>query len=368
MNSSFEEKNLIKVRQICFIYLAFTPVIKLLTMPSYIAEVSFEGLLLSFLIGCAVDALLLIIILNLSSGQRNATLYNDFNKNYGSIPTKIIFLILTVYYIARSVYPIFEHKLYVETTLYEMMPERITFYVFFIFSTFLSLKGLKILGRSADIAVWLTLVGLALALSLSVGSADYSNLLPLIPRDLAPVLKGAFRSGVWGFDSLYMPLMLGHFRAEKAYKTKITLSFIGGNLLVALVIATFYGIYGAVASGQNFALADMSVFSVIVTNIGRFDFVSVFLLLFAQIFAIAMPLQFATKSLERVLQTKNSTIPAVIVNGLLLLATAFFGRQTYNTLSLSVSVGVYAFIAVSAIMLGAMLFIKRNNRNEVFEK
>ena len=363
-SNGFNEKNLIKVRQVCFIYLAFVPVNKFIFMPASLAALAAEQFWVSLTANILIDGLVLWLVLLLNEKKGNATLYAAVDGCFGKVAAKFLYGVLAAYFLIKSVVPIFEHKAYIENTLYEMMPQEIIFFTFFIVSTYLSLKGLKVLGRCADFAVWITAAGLIVGLFLSVGSADYSNLLPILQKPAYSVVNAALRTLVWHGDAMYILLMIGHFRPEKLYKTKIVSSYFAGALVALFCIVTFYGVYGAVAPSQNYAFSAISVFSVIVTNIGRFDFISVFLVLFSEVFSISLPLVMATKCLERVFSTKRSVIHAFLVNGIVLLMTALFSAKMMSVIDFYQKYFVYALIGAFFVAFISLALIKKRGENE----
>ena len=365
--SDFNEKNLIKVRQVCFIYLAFVPVNKFIFMPATLASLAQEQFWVSLIANFLIDGLILWLILFVSEKKQCQTLYNTLDSSYGKVGAKIIYALLAVYFLIKSVVPIFEHKAYVESTLYEMMPHGVIFFTFFIVSTYLCLKGLKTLGRCADIAIWITAAGLIVGLFLSVGYADYSNILPIFQKPAYKLVNASLGTLMWHGDAMYMFLMIGHFRPEKLYKTKITASYFAGTLVATFCIVTFYGVYGAIAASQNYAFSAVSVFSVIVTNIGRFDFISVFLVLFSQVFSIALPLVMATKCLERVFSTKRSILHAFIINGIVVILTILFSNQVLKIIDLYQRYFVYALIGALTATFLSLLFARERRNNEVFQ-
>ena len=360
--TDLNEKNKIKVRQIAFFYLAFVPATKLVFMPSNISAAAGEQFWVSLVANFLIDGLIILSVLFLSEKNPQTTLYDGLKKEVGAVAAKAVYAILALFFFIKSVVPLLETKLYVETTLYEMVPERITFYPFFIVSAYLSVKGLKILGRCSDFAVWFTVVGIVTALLLSVGAADFSNLLPLIQKPSYNLVNASFRSAVWHADSAFIIVMTGHFKPERAYKTKIMSGYAAGAILTIVFFVTFYGVYGAIAPAENFALPDISVFSVIVTNIGRFDFISVFLLLFSQVFAISVPLVAATKCVERVFGLDNSIIPAITVNLSAAAVTAVFSDKVFAVLGFFQNCFGYVFLILTAAILISLAFVVSKRR------
>ena len=367
MTDSFNEKNLIKPRQICFIFFALTPVNKLIFMPASLAAVAAEGLWMPLAANFILDGLLIFIILLASERAGNKPLYSVFENTIGKPLTRVFFFILALVFLAKSFLPILEHKLYIENTIYEMIPDRVIFYTFFIVSTYACVKGVKIFGRVADFAVLFSVLGISIILALSVTSADYSNLLPIFKKPSYNFVNEVFRSFIWHGDCLYMLLFCGHFRPEKLYKTKIMASYFSGAVITIFFFVTFYGVYGAIAPSQDYALSAVSVFSIIVTNIGRFDFMGIFLMLFSQVFAMILPFFAATKASERVFSTEKSVVPAIVINAALFIGTALLGKKVFAVLNFEQGVYCYVFLAITVLFALSPLILKKENKDEIHE-
>ena len=333
-------------------------------MPAYLAGQAQEQLYLPLVVSFLADLSILVALLFVNGKLENQTLYDAFEKKFGVAAAKALYSLMAVFYFAKSLLPVFEHKLYIENTLYEMMPDRITFYLFFVVSTFLSLKGLKIIGRISDIAVWITAAGLIIALALSVGSADYSNILPIFQKPRYNFVNALFSTAIWQLDSLLFLPMMGHVRPEKGQASKIAFSFLGAGLVTVFFFITYYGVYGAIAASQDYAVTAISVFSVIVTNIGRFDYAAVFLLLFSQVFAVSVPIVMATKCLERVFDAKKSLFIAIAVNGLAFATTIVFSQQVFAALQIAQKYICPVFIIVAFILLFCAVLGGVLNKNE----
>ncbi|MBP5177869.1 MAG: GerAB/ArcD/ProY family transporter, partial [Clostridia bacterium] len=209
MSGAYNEKNLIKVRQVCFIYAALLPVNKFVFMPSVLAESGGEDFLISLAVNFLIDGLILAAVLFAAEKKRGLTLYRTLERGYNPPTAKVAYMILAAFFLIKSVVPVFELKSYIESTLYEMMPHGAIFFIFFIVSTYLSLKGLKIIGRCADVAVWFSLAGVAVCLFLSVGSADYSNLLPIFKKPVYNTVITSLSTLLWHGDAMYIFLMIG---------------------------------------------------------------------------------------------------------------------------------------------------------------
>lgn len=356
------EKNSIKVRQICFLYLAFVPVTKISLYPCILSRYVGERLWLACILGFAFNLAIIGAALYLNEKHKGKPIYEILINSIGKTGAKIVFAIFAVFFLLKAVLPLIEQKTYIESTLYELMPSSFIFYPFFALSVFVCLKGLKIFGRIGDLAVFVTAVGLLLALFITVPVGDFTNLLPLLQKPDYNLINGVFRTILWHSDGIYMFMFLGHFNAEKNYKKKIVFSFVGTAAASVIFVCAYYAIYGPIAASQNFALPSMTVFGVSGTNVGRFDFMAIFLLLFSQVFATIFPIFSSVKCLERVFGCKSAALPTAVVNAVMLAITAFFEKKLFTVLDLTTNVLSYFFLFVSvAVTLFLVILPRRKN-------
>ena len=358
------EKNSLKVRQICFIFIALAPITKLTLFPSFLAGKVGQGAILSAAIGAAFDLFVLSALIFLSKKHDNKTLYAVLRDGCGEWAAKTVFAIYSVYFFLKAFLFIVEQKYFIENSLYEIMPPSVTFYPFFIISTFICLKGLKIIGRIADVAVFVTAAGLILTFILSVGSGDYTNLLPINEKPAYNLVNTAFKSIVWQSDAIAFAAFYGHFDAEKGWSKKVFFSYAAAQVTVLSFVAIFIAVYGHIAPSQRLALSSISVFGVTATNVGRFDFLAIFSILFSQVFAISLPLMLSSKSLERVFGCKSALLPSLIVNVAAAVLLIVFGKKPFLTQKFYTDNLPYFFFGVSAIVTAFLIMIPRT-KNEV---
>ena len=362
-----DQKNLLKVRQICFMIIALLPVTKFAFFPGFSADMVGEGLWLSAIIGFVVDFGVLALALLLSKKHPERTLYEIVSEGVGEWAAKILFFIYALFFLCKAALPILEKKLYIERTLYEVMPKPFIFYPLFIVSFYACLKGLKIFGRVSDITVGITVLSVALVFALAVPSGDYTNLLPLFKVPVKDLFLSSFRTSLWQTDGIYLLMLLGCFRKERGYAKKIAFSYIGSAIAVVAYLCVFYAIYGAVSASQTFALPSITVFSVNATNAGRFDYIAIFLLLVPQIFSIIIPLFFCTDCLKEVFGAKSRLVPSICVNAGLALFTFLFGHKFNTLLTFTADYLSYFFLFTAVVITVLLLFIPKRRTNEAFQ-
>ncbi len=339
-------RNNIKVRQIMMVFIALMPVTKVLMLPPILAGFSSNQLYMSLLVNFVCDILVLFFILKLNDLFPDKTFFAILEENLGSVFAKIIFFIFGLFFLMKTFIPIIEQKYFVDNTLYEVFPNFISFFPILLVTTYASVKGLKVLGRAADIAVWFTALTFVVTIALSLSSCDFTHVLPLkLPT--VGVFKGSFSTALWYFDSLYMLLFLGHFDKTKFKNRKIILSYAITSLVVIFVVIIFLGVFGPIAQSMNFAVADMTVFTAKIINVGRLDYLAIFLLLFSSVFAICLPVFASTKCFERAFGLKKALIPSIVVNVIIFILLSIFEEKFYSVFAF-----VIKYINVFIIFIG----------------
>lgn len=359
-------KNDIKLRQVAFVFLALMPVNKVLMLPSILAHYCAEQLYLPLILNLLFDGIMLFLILKIGERYPRTTIFEILQINFGEKLTKVFCFLLGSFFFLKSFVPILEQKYFVDNTLYEVFPNFISFFPLLFLSAYASIKGLKALGRAVDISVFFTILGFLTIIYFSVSSANFNLLLPIFQKPHYNTLNASFSSIIWFMESAYMLLFIGHFKPTKKYKTKIITCFSIGALFVIAISVIFYGVFGSVSYTQLFAASDITIYTTKIINIGRFDYLATFMLLFSKVFAICMPAYSATKFFEKAFGCNKAIIPAFIVNGLLLIGIFVFEDKFFSLFIFSVKYLNWFFVTVGyALPLIFFILLRGKQREKV---
>lgn len=309
-------KNQLKTRQICAIFIAILPLTKIVSAPSVFSKICGEMLWQPLVILCLLDLLLITFFCLIMKKHPNKSAFEILSENYSVTFAKIVFFAYACFFMLKAFLPFIEHKQLVESAFYETLPKAPIFYPLIIVTFYVALKGYKTIGRVAELFFPLTLVGIAFIIYLSLTSGDFKSLLPLLKTDKSVAICSL--NGIsWFNDAIYLFMFLGSFKVEKNQLLKLLLSYIFPFLLTALIYISFYSIFSFVAPTQKLAISSMSIFSITLVNVGRFDYFAVFLLSLVSVIAISLPIACATKCLTLSFDFKSSLIPAIVTNLLL---------------------------------------------------
>ncbi|MBE7087048.1 MAG: hypothetical protein E7369_01960 [Clostridiales bacterium] len=302
----------LKTRQVCLFFIAFLPIIKLFSLPSVIADVAREDMWISTLINVLLDLFTLIVLI-FTCKKCKTDFYGLLELNFGKVGSKIILGIYFITFMVKGFIPVMEQKSFIELALYETLPNFFNFMPFFVVCFYLCLKKLRVLGRIADVFFVCTALGLILLFALSLPNCDFTAILPVGARGSVNHLKGSYYSFNWFGDAMYLMFFIGQFEYKKKDGLKIVLSFVIPSLAVILFMIMFYGIFTSIAYRQFFALTEISKYTVIINNIGRFDYFAILFLLASNCFALSLPLYFATTILNKICAFNKRWISALIV-------------------------------------------------------
>ncbi len=339
----------LKTRQICLFFIAFTTINKLFTMPSLMASLANEDMWLCALLNVALD-LFTIFALTCVCRKQNLTFIQLLERGLGKKWTKAIMIAYFLYFLLKAYIPINEQKAFVELALYINITTDLYFLPFFIIGFYMATKKLRVLGRLADIVWLITIIGFTLLISLSIHNTDFLAVLPVGANGIKNVALGSYVGSNWYGEGAYFLFFIGQFAYHKRDGVKILLSYLAGGVAVILFMVVFYGIFKSIAFRQSFALTEIAKYTTVINNIGRFDYLGIILLLFANVFALSVPIFFASKCLDYVFDIKKDWLSPLIITSTLLVFTIGLGEY-YATIQVLFSKYFSAFFLFMANVL-----------------
>ncbi|MBE5737682.1 MAG: hypothetical protein E7348_04705 [Clostridiales bacterium] len=301
----------LNTRQVCFFIIAFLPITKIFSLPSLIANISREDMWLSILISLVLDFITLIPIIIACKNARKGFI-ELLEDTVGKKISKLILFLYLIYFIFKAIIPINEQKDYVDYTLYTLRPSYAYFLPFFVLAFYICFKRLQVLGRISDILWIVSINGLITLFVLSISNADFSAILPIGASGISKILSGTYNALSWFGDSVFIMFFIGEFKFEKRSTIKILLSFLLGALFVLLFMIIFYSIFTSIAFRQRFALTEISKYTTVISNLGRFDYIGIIMVLFSNVFALCLPMYFCSKIIDHLFNIKKQWISPTI--------------------------------------------------------
>ena len=127
----------LKTRQICLMFIAFLPVIKLFTLPGLMAQAAEQDMWLSALIALALDLITMFVIL-FTLRKEDTDFYGLLEDNFGRTGSLIILALFALCFFIKALLPVFEQQDFVTLTFYVTTPKSLMFLPFFLGAAYLA--------------------------------------------------------------------------------------------------------------------------------------------------------------------------------------------------------------------------------------
>ncbi len=353
----------LKTRQVCLFFIAFMPITKIFTLPSVLATFANEDMWISLLLNFILDIGTLVALIY-ACKKAKTNFYGLIEGVFGKIGAKIIVALYFIYFMLKAILPINEQKDYVEFTLYTLLPTTFYFLPFFIVALYCCTKRLRVIGRVADIMWVITLIGLSLLFVLSISNADFSALLPIDAQGVPNVIRASFNGVPWFGDSLYLMFFVGEFAYQKRDGLKILFSYVVSMLIVLFFMIIFYSIFTSIAHRQRFALTEISKYTTVINNTGRFDYLGILMILLSNFFSLSTPLYFGARTLEYICEFKKRWIAPTIVVTIQFIISVFLYQYFYSIEKFIVNYASFYFIIMANILPIFTLFFTAKKKKE----
>lgn len=353
----------IKVRQICFILACMLPLTKTIIYPTVLVYGVGHDLLWSALINLIAEGLIIFSIMRLSK-KTDKTLFELIENTFGNIAARVLYALFAIFFLAIAILPVMEQKSFVVNVFYENIPSFISFAPFFGLSVFASVKGIKSIGRMADVLMPVFVVSFIALILFSLPEAKFGELLPILSATpLKKLFYTSYSSLSWFADCVFLLFFIGNFKYEKNATLKVMLSYGIGAALTLLFLAVFYSIFGSIALRQQYTLAQISKYTTFGSSLGRVDFIFIYALTLILAFYLTIPLVLCTHCVKKAFNSKT-LLPAVATNFALSLFVFLFNGsfgslQTFMTRK----AGLFFILFCYALPLAAW-FLKREKHIE----
>ena len=353
--------NKITQKQLNIIIGAGFTLTKIYVMPAFLAKIAHESMWICALISLALDFLLLLAVLRIIENTNNTTLFDTGNEIFSNSVNKGITLLYAIFFIVKAFVPIVEQKNSIELTFYETQPTLLTFMPFFIVAFYIIIKGFTPFGRSYELCLWVYVFGIVSIMMLSLFAGNYSALLPILGNPLN-VLLGSFKSLIWFGDPIYILFFAGYISNVKGKIKGSIKAYIIYALTTLLILVVFYAVFDTIAPRQYYATLKMSKYSIALSNIGRFDYISAFMLAAMCVFEVCLPLLFANLCLNKFFNFKRPFVaPFIII--VLEVAFAILTENVFlSAIDFFSNYVIWFFIAMNYV-LPFIIYLKTRRRN-----
>lgn len=357
-------------RQVAFAAAFLLPLGKFLEVPSLLAGYAKGDILLPALLRFLIETLVLLAVL-FAATHSEKTLAERIHAALGKWSV-IVYVLFAAYYLFAALLPILDLEKFVYAAFFDTAPTTFYFAAFFLFSSFFAAKGIKSIGRIADLCLFLFLLPFLALIIMSFTETDFSHLLPFFGTDFSRVLLGIRVTSPHFSDvALLLPLIANcRFQAQKKATTtdnakggkSIFLGYAVGSFFTLLLLAVFYAIFSALAPREHYAFAKIAQYFPALEVIGRIDLILVYLLTIVLFCYTCLPVHYATGCVAKVFNVRRRTWISALINVSLFLF-ALFCNRFYNSFYAAFSGRLAPVFWLIADMLPLLLlFLPKNGK------
>ncbi len=327
---TFTPKNdVILSRQIALAAAFLLPAGKLLEAPSLLADRAAGDLLVPAILHFLLQAALLFALVYVAS-KSEKTLFERLEMRLGR-GMVVFYALYALYFIFSTILPLFDLEKFIYAAFFDTAPTVFAFTAFFFLSAYICAKGIKALGRAADLCSFLFVIPFLALVTMSLSEADFTHLLPLFGTKFGDTMSAFKYTTPYFSDVILLLPLIGNLRYKKGDGVKIMTGYGVGAVSTLLFLAVFFGVYSSLAPREHYAFSKIAQYFPALSVIGRIDLLFVYLLTIILLFFTCMPLQYAVDFTCRATNSKRRALYAAILNFALLLFT-FYCNKYYNTL------------------------------------
>ncbi len=340
---------------------------KVLSLPSLMYQTCKNDGYLAVLLMMIVDALLLWASLTIIKKAKHQNIY-DYIKSYtGKFVAKLLVIALTLiplvhlgiktkgleWFLVKNLYTKFEwFQFAIPVAL-------VTCYIIY--------KGVRNLGRVCEFFVWVIIVGVVIIIIKGFGAVDLTFFLPALSKGITPIFRAIYNYLAWFGVSGELLLFCGCIDFKDEKKSSVIFYSLVAVILVQLVLWSFYGAYGIMASTHNFAISDISQISSSKMALDELSWLIVAVWAVAQILHVAIYGYLFCRGLQVIFNVKNDSVATLILFGLLIV-WIFWGEHTVALEKVFLHKSIVFTVIISQYIIPIIVWmftlIKKNRKKQ----
>ena len=353
-------------RQIAFAAAFLLPAAQFLESPSILAKHAMGDLLLPALIHFLLQSLVLLSIVYAAS--KSSVCLFDRLKGFFGKTMPILYAFFALFYLFFGVLPLLDMEKYAYAAFYDTAPTAFSFGTFFLFSAYVCTKGIKSIGRSADLCLFLFLFPFLALLAMSLTKADFSSLMPLFGTDFSRI-GNAFSHTIPHFSNVVLLLpLIARLQYKEGDCVKIMSGYWTGAALSLLFLAVFYAVFSSIAPREHYAFSKIAQYFPALSVIGRFDLIFIYLLSVVLLFYTCLPLQYTTECIANLFKMERKTWISAVLHLLLFIGVLFLNKY-YNSIYRFISGNLFwIFILIADMVPPFLIFLPKTSPSSKHSK
>ena len=328
---------------------------KVLSLPSLMYQTCKQDGYLAVLITMLVDSVLLWASIKIIKQARGKNIY-DFIKQYTGKAVAKIFVI------ALTLLPLIHLAIKTKGLEWFLLKNLYTKFEWFQFALPVALitcymiyKGTRNIGRVCEFFVWIIIFGVSIIVIKGFGEVDWTFFMPILNKGIKPIFSAIYKYLAWFGIGGELLLLCGSVDFAHEKKSRVFLYSGIAIVLVQLVLWSFYGAYGIMASTHNFAISDISQISNAKMSLDELSWLIVSIWAMAQILHVAIYGYLFCRGIQLIFNLKNDVV-ATLVLFVAIIVWIFWGEHTIALEKLFLHKSIVWIVIVAQYILPLIIF------------
>ncbi len=357
-----------------FVFMAVMA-LKIFLAPGLLIKYSGRDGWISMLIFVVIELVILLMILFIIKLNPDKNLYEVLKFGLGKIGAKIVLIIVSVFFGVKLIIMLGELKLFFNTSILKSINFVVCLIVLLFMLAVFTGKGLRPVGRMAQIFFPFVLIALVVLFLLTVGNLEIVGLTPVIV-DKDEIFGTLAKFPIWFGDVAVLLVFTGRVKQKKKFILSSMISALISSVAVmyfAIVLFATYGDYPVIID-YGHTISNMVVYSSGSYLFGRFD-IPIFCVWMISIFVQIIITFYAISSFLGTIVGKGSDgLWGIIVAVVLFVLCEFVFDTKSSLFELGTGMATWLCLVVEIILPVIMLIIsllerrKKNNENDISQE
>lgn len=269
---------------------------KLLALPALISQIALNDLCWVFLFNFLIEGIFFIFFIYIMKSNPDLTFKELISKSLGKTFSKILFLLLAIYFILKAIIVAEESYILFDDTIYVAMDKILYAFVLLILISYTSTIRLRSFGRLIEIIFFILLFSIGLSILMSFGDLNLSELLPIMVNGPMPVFKAMYTYCFWFGDFMLFYYLLGNIKMSKHTVSSIISGWAFGCLISLLIAGILYCTFSVTTPIHIEAITEISEYMPKLSTETRFNWIVAFIFPYALYYTISLFVRFSHES------------------------------------------------------------------------
>ena len=297
----------VSTRQLCLILVVSAFSLKLLFLPALLTELCGNVAYVVLLLTMLLDVGVLTIFLYIQRLQPDKNIKDIMRILFGTVVSKIIFVLYAVLFIIKSVALFQSLYIYFLSTLYKELDTYV--YAISMLCTLFYILTLKLRTRARLIEASFAFVVISLLVTFAVGGikTDFTNI--LLPFEMEGVnFFNGYKVLMWFGDYIILLFLMGEIKVDKGYIKKIYIYLTIAIVLTAFTYIIFYCLYGNTSIAYTNTVTDVVQILPPTADIGRVGWIVVLVWAYGLFMELMLLMTSGALSIQSIVETPHNVL------------------------------------------------------------